>query len=587
MSYIAALVVQNFRSLKNIHLEELAAANAIVGLNNSGKSNLLRALNLFFNDEVEPGRPLDLAEDHYGPWGNRKKQISVSVGFDLSSSVFSFGKKFKAAEQLVGYEPLIRRTWSFDRQRTVISRFALYNQDVGAFRDLEDDEARTVRSFLGLIKFRYIPNHIHPSTMLEEEQGELQRILLRKLRSRLAKRKQGIEEGRRGEERTATTLIFGTLRNVAERATQPISEALKAANPEIESVELETGETLDDVAILLGHFVKTAGGETLPADLQGSGVQTHLAYQTIHFLDTSFEQFFGTRQAVVWGIEEPESFLHTRLESYLAQFLFGNENVEDKRFQVFCTTHSDIFVRHADIGILVQLVNGESKCETMKPRDLVTEASSLGISRFVHALYYDHGPLILVEGTSDKLLLGKAYDASGQRPRGKIHSLETLCGSRYSGGVEQTLKYLKENHRALKSRPLDSPILVVLDWEVKDKVVNEFRKILSDHPTSGVLRCDVSLANPQLDESFKGIERYLSTGIILHADRQRWLRITRPLDKEYPLSVDRRSLKKAKTLLANYVSETATDDDVQYLSKLTLEIDSAISSRLSAQEGSS
>lgn len=41
MSYIAALVVQNFRSLKNIHLEELAAANAIVGLNNSGKSNLL------------------------------------------------------------------------------------------------------------------------------------------------------------------------------------------------------------------------------------------------------------------------------------------------------------------------------------------------------------------------------------------------------------------------------------------------------------------------------------------------------------------------------------------------------------------
>jgi hypothetical protein len=37
--------------------------NLIFGRNDSGKSNVIRALNLFFNGEIEPGRELDFGID--------------------------------------------------------------------------------------------------------------------------------------------------------------------------------------------------------------------------------------------------------------------------------------------------------------------------------------------------------------------------------------------------------------------------------------------------------------------------------------------------------------------------------------------
>jgi AAA15 family ATPase/GTPase len=49
VSVIAYLGIENFRSLRTVEMRELWKYVPIVGLNSSGKSNVLRALNLFFN----------------------------------------------------------------------------------------------------------------------------------------------------------------------------------------------------------------------------------------------------------------------------------------------------------------------------------------------------------------------------------------------------------------------------------------------------------------------------------------------------------------------------------------------------------
>lgn len=53
MRFIRAIRIRDFRSLPSVDLTDLDNVVPIVGPNGSGKSNLLRALNLFFNDEVE------------------------------------------------------------------------------------------------------------------------------------------------------------------------------------------------------------------------------------------------------------------------------------------------------------------------------------------------------------------------------------------------------------------------------------------------------------------------------------------------------------------------------------------------------
>ncbi len=67
--------IENFRSLRNIEFE-VGNLHAIVGANNSGKSNILRALNFFFN----PSKRL-IDEEAY--WKlDRNNQISFEGIFD-------------------------------------------------------------------------------------------------------------------------------------------------------------------------------------------------------------------------------------------------------------------------------------------------------------------------------------------------------------------------------------------------------------------------------------------------------------------------------------------------------------------------
>ncbi len=52
MPKIRRIKIKNFRSIRNLDIEVTDLAT-FVGDNDSGKSNILKALNLFFNDVTE------------------------------------------------------------------------------------------------------------------------------------------------------------------------------------------------------------------------------------------------------------------------------------------------------------------------------------------------------------------------------------------------------------------------------------------------------------------------------------------------------------------------------------------------------
>ena len=85
---IRSIHIENFRSIKSLDAD-LAQMAIFVGKNDCGKSNILRALNLFFNDETNPGVEFDFEDDYnfFAPIRARKaKQIVVRVEIGLPQS---------------------------------------------------------------------------------------------------------------------------------------------------------------------------------------------------------------------------------------------------------------------------------------------------------------------------------------------------------------------------------------------------------------------------------------------------------------------------------------------------------------------
>lgn len=59
---ITSIRIKNFRSIKNA-LIKVKDMNIFVGLNDVGKSNVLKALNLFFNGNTDYDTPFDFKKD--------------------------------------------------------------------------------------------------------------------------------------------------------------------------------------------------------------------------------------------------------------------------------------------------------------------------------------------------------------------------------------------------------------------------------------------------------------------------------------------------------------------------------------------
>ena len=101
---ITRIRIRNFRSIADAEFEP-SNYNVLVGSNDSGKSNFLRALNLFFNNEVEVGIPFRFARDfsRSAKTGKGKaKEVSIELWFKPPSN-------YRTDEQVVW-----RKTWRAD-----------------------------------------------------------------------------------------------------------------------------------------------------------------------------------------------------------------------------------------------------------------------------------------------------------------------------------------------------------------------------------------------------------------------------------------------------------------------------------------
>jgi AAA15 family ATPase/GTPase len=526
MKLISKIIINEFRSIRendNI-LDNVGNFSVFAGLNNSGKSNILRALNAFFAGYTDTSSQINFKIDYNRFELHRKKKgksIDISVTFNLPIN-FRFREEYRGAEGLLGRTFTIKKSW----RRDVSAPAYFLNDERG---ELKLEDRQKIDQFLSLINFRYIPNRVLPIDIIKNEHQALRDVLVRRL----------------GKEAKASGETFDKIQSISSTLIKSLSERMQRMKISSKNVRLATPKDWADMIFAFGY--KLGDGKIEVEDTaQGSGIQSLLMLETLYLIDKDYYQQFGWRQASVWAIEEPESSLHCSLEAQIASFLRNISTGESNRLQILATTHSDIVIQYSDRSFYVTQADNETKIRgDLKLKDIIRESEKAGISRYTHPLLYNPSDsIIFVDGKYDKTFFEKAIPMIAPKSTVKVFCMEELKDER-TGGEKEIFGYLKKNKDAILCRNEDSPIIVVLDWESKD--LGKYKPLSRELGKKlHVLQWNDSEANPKLTKNFRGMERFYSDRLIGVAIVQHPGLIGKTKEETYTLhQSDAETIKKA------------------------------------------
>ena len=558
MSVLAYVKVENFRSIRSVTLDALGDYLPIVGLNSAGKSNILRALNLFFTGNVdESGDPLDFQTDYsaHAPSG-KKKQVAVTVGVRL-------GETFKVPrqqefEQQHGIVDIIYicRQWNLAIDSITPQDSFSFGADPTGLKPASSDEIGAVLAYIRAVRFVYIPNHARPADLIRQELAPLQATLVQRLRSTSVYRNMPIND------------LLNELGAIGDRMFGGVSERLRKGIPGT-TISASLPADFADLVFDVGVNAITSGVSRAP-EFEGSGAQS---FMLLHILDladrTRRGGGFGWIQASVWAIEEPESFLHAGLRAQFSTDLA--DYAAEERRQVFVTTHQDEFMRVAEEVWTANMTDAGTSIARAAPRDAITEATKREITTFRHPLFTNTDlPMVVVEGKFDAIYLRAALQSLDLRPRWRIIAPQAAFGQEVGG--DAILPFLKHNRAVIASRPASAPVIVLRDWEANG--VDSYQKVLNAHPYSRALICDKDLVNPDLSEDFVGIERYLSSDLIVkHVPKKKLGLEHAGADARY--TIKRPHLETVKSALASDVENGSNPGE--YMCSLAEWLDQKVS----------
>ena len=380
MKLISRIALEGFRSIKNSNdsLNEIGNFTAFAGLNNSGKSNILRSLNCFFNNQTDPNVPLIFRNDYYRhnlQKSTKKKRIRISIHFTLPQN-FTFRKELESVKTLLKNNFVLTKEYSIQSN---IPEYYLNNDQ----QPLKLDDKERVEQFLSLITFRYIPNRVLPTELIKNEHQALRDTLIRRL-------------GKKGKQ---SSEAFEIIQTASQKLIGGFTKRMQSAIPDIGNIRLATPKTWADLIFAFGYKIGTGNAE-FEDIAQGSGIQSFLMLETLYLIDKDYFQKFGWRQAAIWAIEEPESSLHSSMDVRVASYLSTISSDLKSRLQVFATTHSDFMIQYSDKAYFIEAKDKQTFCEGgLSKNDLLRKSSKSGVSRFTHPILYNPlNPIILVDG---------------------------------------------------------------------------------------------------------------------------------------------------------------------------------------------
>lgn len=404
---IKKIKAQNYRSLENFEVDFNPYYNALSGKNNSGKSNVIKAILNFltYNYRIfsqEQSGPINFASD-YPCWKNKEKnkepikiQITLELDKEKDAGLYKFIREliFKEGEILeVEKELLI-----IDAENKPEKNSTRIDISFGKHK-IEDDYKKEellnrIRSSEGIV--------FHNSTENESfffyhrRRDSISSYLTSDDLDMITKKKQTLESAVKQSLKRQQTEFGSILGRLTEK--YDVSLGIPSFDIDRETIEITLKEKGIEVSL----------------DDWGSGTKnrTLILLNLLNAKRTQESSNLNKRLTPIVIIEEPESFLHPSAQAEFGRIL--QDLASEFNLQVIVATHSPYLLSHkepkANLLISRDIVDkekGSKLIETAGEKWYEPFALSLGISGddfgpLRSTIFSDKSDIILVEGDSDK-----------------------------------------------------------------------------------------------------------------------------------------------------------------------------------------
>ncbi|MGN6142338.1 MAG: ATP-dependent nuclease [Mesorhizobium sp.] len=462
MQLIKELEIAYFRSFYKETLYKCSDLNIIFGKNDIGKSNIIRALNLFFNgvtdDQTDFNFDIDFSDKRRFESTNSeglRKFIYVKITFSTPSNY----------QRSLGKEFYVKRQWT-------ISRGEEYVEEVSSH--IKDSQRHIVTRFMNLIRFIHIPA-IKDSAIFRKLLGNIYEIL------------------------SDSSDFVKNVGDFASRVQSSTSDLFMMMPKEVaHQSKISAPSRMDQLFETLDfETIDSDGVSSKSLTLQrGDGIKARHIPEILKFICDRDRYSFH-----IWGFEEPENSLD-----------FVSAEAEAKRFaglsadsdvQVFVTTHSPSFynldgpssqkfyvTRNSDgdahvvqgralekldmsaaVGEGFYLPVVAKALEQYSLREAEAAAFRAQVEEFREKLAEFKQPIILTEGKTDELILNEAWRRTrgGEKIPFKIKSCDITDGK--SGGSAGASRLAL----SLRAVPHDSANIVIGVFDRDDAGIREWK----------------------------------------------------------------------------------------------------------------
>ena len=301
---IHSIRIQRFRSIDDFRID-CGRLTTFIGMNDAGKSNVVRALNLFFNGQTDHDKPFNF-EDDFNKFSDmplkKAKEIIITVSFLLPKSYIHAGYPETVSWQ---------KSWRIDGEQDVKNPIRYTNKKLLRARSF-------IPTLLKRYNFTYIPAIKDPVFFAD---------LLGKLYDTLSKAGSG-KLGTAGEEFNST--ISGQVKEFLDSLGDELKEVFKIALP-------------DNLRSIFENL-KISNKNEIPLERRGDGIKIRHIPELLSFFAVADVMTHTVASHHIWAFEEPENNLEFSAAINMAERL---EIIlkENKKAQIFLTTHSPVFYK--------------------------------------------------------------------------------------------------------------------------------------------------------------------------------------------------------------------------------------------------
>lgn len=408
--------IKDFRSFEGEHEFDLSSGvNYFVGPNNSGKSNLLRAVELALDPGVKYLSDRDRPASRTGVGQPRVTRIGLTFHVGASAPERTLLSRARKYERTVrkgrggklyadGREVRIVASFAGGVRQT---RFGVRGAGAASLAADSDEHRKLEEQFRKVVRFAVIHSGQDLESLLS---GKFREILQMVIGDHLGETL--------GKAEVARNLYLKHLQNeLLEPLRHRVKERVSVIFPEVTLAELTPDvptveRTLSSVEVRLGDSVMSGLAD------KGTGVRGGVLLAMLQYLA---EQ---SRRSLVLAVEEPEAFLHPGAQESIRDELEALAKRIDVTLLV--TTHSP-FVISRDREALITEVGKDKEGVTRRIRSASGDSSH---SRLLGSLYRDAGMasvldrslsiptdskgVVITEGYTDAAFIRAACSVAGR-----------------------------------------------------------------------------------------------------------------------------------------------------------------------------